>query len=53
MIRNPVKIIDRPLRPNLANYESRLRRMRNEIAAILADIDEALERIDKDRKASS
>jgi hypothetical protein len=53
MVRNPVKIIDRPLRPNLANYEQRLRRMRDEIAVILAQIDEALERIDKDRKAGS
>jgi hypothetical protein len=53
MVRYPVKIIDRPLRPNLANYEQRLRRIRTEIALILATIDDALERIDKDRKASS
>jgi hypothetical protein len=48
-----LKIIDRPPHPNLANYEQRLRRMRNEIALLLAQIDDALARIDEDRKMSN
>lgn len=45
-----VKIVDRPIHPNLANYEQRLKRMRHEIAMVLAQIDEALDHIDLDRK---
>jgi hypothetical protein len=48
-----LKIIDKPAHLNIANYEGRLRRLRHEIALILAQIDDALERIEEDRKAGS
>lgn len=44
---------DKPVRPNLANYEQRLRKYRTLVALILTEMDEALEEIARDRRVAN
>jgi hypothetical protein len=46
-------ITDRPHRINLANYEQRLRKLRNVVALILGEIDDGLEQIVTNRQGGS
>jgi hypothetical protein len=47
--RRGATIIDRPQRINIANYEQRLRKIRNVVALILGEIDDGLEQIEANR----
>jgi hypothetical protein len=44
-----LSITDKPHRINLANYEQRLRKIRNVVALILGEIDDGLEQIAANR----
>jgi hypothetical protein len=46
----PLRIVDKPSKINLANYEQRLRRMLTEIRLMAGDLEEALERIEREKK---
>jgi hypothetical protein len=48
-----LSIIDRPQRINLANYEQRLRKIRNVVALILGEIDDGLDQIEANRHEDS
>ena len=42
-------LVAKPVRLNVGNVEQRLRRIRTELALILLQVDDALERIDKEK----
>jgi hypothetical protein len=44
-----VTITERPARINIHNLVQKLRRMRTELAMMLAQVDEALQRIEEER----
>lgn len=45
-----VRINDKPIRINLANYEQRLRKMLTVFRLMTAELEEALEQIEKDNR---
>lgn len=46
----PVKIIDKPVKLNLHNYETRLRKLLTVLRIMTADLEEALERYEKEKR---
>ena len=46
-----IKIVALPVRINVGNLEQKLRRIRNELAQMVQQVDDALERIDTEEHA--
>jgi hypothetical protein len=50
MLAKRVTLSDKPRHINIANYETRLRRLRTMVAHVVSDLDDALEEIEAGRK---
>jgi len=49
-VRQNLRIVGKPSKINLANYEQRLRRILTEVKMMAADLEEGLERIEREKK---